>query len=151
MSPVSDLLVITDDDGDELVLDIGPGIVSLVANEPGVMLRGQKLDLLREALDRAAMPGQAAEPAGRGRVLAACRSCSAAIEWGKDPAGKRVPVDADGRADGNLAVQEAAGGGPLHVRYLRKDGVLTHHEWRATSHFATCPDAAKWRERGAVT
>jgi hypothetical protein len=87
------------------------------------------------------------EPAGRGRVLAACRSCGAAIEWGRDPAGKRVPVNAYGDENGNLAVQEARGGG-LHVRYLRKDGALTVHEWRATSHFASCPDAAKWRERG---
>jgi len=58
VSPVPDLLVITDDDCDELTADIGPGVVSLVANEPGVILRGQKLDQLREALDRAAMPGQ---------------------------------------------------------------------------------------------
>jgi hypothetical protein len=54
----SELVVITDDDGDELAVDMGPGIVGLVANEPGVVLRGAKLDALRELLDRAAMPGQ---------------------------------------------------------------------------------------------
>lgn len=89
------------------------------------------------------------------RQATACGSCGAAIYWAKDPNGKRVPVDAEGRADGNLAVQ--AGGpagkpsGALRVRYLRKDGVLTVHEWHATSHFATCPDAEAWLARGTRT
>lgn len=105
-------------------------------------------DKLRELLDRAAMPGQA--PAGPAAKTAACRSCGAEIHWGRDAAGKRVPVDAAPREDGNLAVQLQAAGGELHVRTLRKDGVLTVHEWRAVSHFATCPDAQKWRERGSA-
>lgn len=72
----SELVVITDDDGDELVVDMGPGIVGLVANEPGVVLRGAKLDALRELLDRAAMPGQVS-------VLAyPCCKCCADADMG---------------------------------------------------------------------
>lgn len=78
---------------------------------------------------------------------AACKSCGAPINWGTDPQGKSIPVDPGEREDGNLAVQERFGGG-LHVRYLRKGGVLTVHERRTTSHFATCPDRDQWRERG---
>jgi hypothetical protein len=78
--------------------------------------------------------------------MAECRSCRAPVDWAKDPAGKLVPVDPGERANGNLAVQEVAG--VTHVRYLRKDGVLSDGERRTTSHFATCPQADKWRGRG---
>lgn len=74
----SELVVITDDDGDELVLDIGPGIVGLVANEPGVVLRGAKLDALRELLDRAAMPGQVSRKRGNHGPGCGCTPCKAA-------------------------------------------------------------------------
>jgi hypothetical protein len=80
-------------------------------------------------------------------VADCCKSCDAPIIWAKDPAGQPVPVDQGEREDGNLAVQHARGGG-FHVRPLLEDGALTVHEWRAASHYATCPDAEQWRERG---
>ena len=40
-----------------------------------------------------------------------CRSCGAAVLWCVTPAGKKAPIDRDGK-----------------------------------SHFATCPDADKWRQ-----
>lgn len=43
---------------------------------------------------------------------ARCRSCGAEVLWTTTPAGKRSPLDRDGK-----------------------------------SHFATCPDAARWRKR----
>ena len=50
-------LVITDDYGDKLLVVLAHGTVGLAADSPGVVLRGEKLDQLRELLDRAAMPG----------------------------------------------------------------------------------------------
>ncbi len=102
-----------------------------------------QLDLFDESANTS-RPDPGARPA------ALCGSCNAPIVWAKDPAGKSIPVNHGSDPGGNLAVQEARGGG-LHVRYLRRDSVLTVHEWRATSHFASCPDAAKWRERGSGT
>lgn len=51
-----------------------------------------------------------------------CRSCGAAIVWGKTPASKAVPL--------SVAAIETRDG----VRY-------------ALSHFADCPDAKKWSKR----
>jgi hypothetical protein len=82
--------------------------------------------------------------------MANCKSCGAAIDWAVDPAGKRIPVDTGQREDGTLAVQPL-GGGALAVRYMRKGSVLSVDEYRAVSHYATCPDAKAWRERGSAS
>lgn len=79
--------------------------------------------------------------------MAACKSCGVAIDWAVDPKGKRVPVDQGTRHDGNLAVRQIAPGS-LAVRYLRSRDTTLHGERRTTSHFATCPDAQQWRDRG---
>jgi hypothetical protein len=67
-----------------------------------------------------------------------CRACGAPIKWLRMPSGKAMPVDAKAvrragtavlwREDGRQALPGA-------------DGYTEGHE----SHFATCPDAARFR------
>lgn len=54
-----------------------------------------------------------------------CRSCKAAIVWFKSDAGKNIPIDA--------------------ATVLPEDQQLELP--RHVSHFATCPDAAKFRRK----
>lgn len=62
-----------------------------------------------------------------------CRSCRAPIVWLTTEKGHLIPVDAE--------------------TYIHGDGVSTHGVDRFSplrghvSHFATCPDATKWRKR----
>ena len=73
-----------------------------------------------------------ADSRGPGR----CRSCGAAIEWAEVVAsGRRMPFD------GRLA--------PVESRQHPENGrVVEIVDLDATtSHFATCPDAARWRRR----
>jgi hypothetical protein len=75
--------------------------------------------------------------------MSTCLSCHAPIVWGVTGTGKRIPVDPDPVADGNLAI------GPESVpriRYLQKDDTVRTSEWRGVSHFATCPDARLHRK-----
>ena len=68
---------------------------------------------------------------GRGE----CRSCHARITWAETLKGKRMPFD------GELVIVRMEGN-PIDgrvVEYLDTD--IT------PSHFATCPDAQKWRRR----
>lgn len=71
--------------------------------------------------------------------MANCRSCSAPIEWAEwADSGKAVPLDVDPAENGNLAVVA----GKVH-RFTADDARLGRE--RRVSHFATCPDAGKWR------
>ena len=79
--------------------------------------------------------------------MASCKSCGAEIDWAVDTAGKRIPVDQGEREDGNVAVFRPADNSGLIARYL-KHGEQLIDERRTVSHFATCPQAEKWRERG---
>lgn len=56
---------------------------------------------------------------------AKCRSCGAEIVWLKTDAGKNMPVDAETVVD---------------------EGATIFDPDQMTSHFATCPDAAKHRK-----
>lgn len=67
-----------------------------------------------------------------GTPAAECRSCSAEIYWITTPAGKRMPVDCD--VDGGYSPDATRG--PA----LDPNG-------HGVSHFATCPQAGKWRQR----
>jgi hypothetical protein len=57
--------------------------------------------------------------------MAKCRSCGAEIVWLKTDAGKSIPVDAESVVD---------------------PGAMIFDPDQMTSHFATCPDAQKWRK-----
>lgn len=65
-----------------------------------------------------AAPGEYLVPVGAEPKQ--CRSCGAAIAWGKSPSGHPVPLDLD------------------HVRVI---GGQRH----ATTHFAYCPHGPHWR------
>jgi hypothetical protein len=64
---------------------------------------------------------------------ARCRSCGAAIVWATTPTGSKIPLDTT----------------PIPI--ARELDLFTSCElWtvdlsQASSHFATCPDAARWR------
>lgn len=75
--------------------------------------------------------------------MARCSTCDAPVIWAKFGAtGKRVPLDVAPRADGNLTTTGAdRDGTPLVVMA----GEATPITERYTTHFATCPDAAKHR------
>jgi hypothetical protein len=60
------------------------------------------------------------------RRITRCRSCHAKIIWFKTAAGKNMPVDADTVEPGDDELD------------------LDRHQ----SHFASCPDANKFRKRG---
>lgn len=75
--------------------------------------------------------------------MAKCFSCGAEIVWALTEKGKRMPVDAEPVADGNLELdvrtdpplaivhgQPTLDGGPRYV-----------------SHFATCPNADRHRQQ----
>jgi hypothetical protein len=70
-------------------------------------------------------------------MSAHCKSCGAAIEWVKSAkTGKAMPLDAAPAADGNLVVID----GVAHAAMVGEGP-------RRKSHFATCPQAASWRQR----
>jgi hypothetical protein len=72
--------------------------------------------------------------------VSACRSCGAEVFWAVTASGKRMPVDADVTADGNVSI------GPDGLAYVVPAGHVASPAYpRYTSHFATCPNAAHHR------
>ncbi len=71
--------------------------------------------------------------------MATCKSCDAPIEWATSATtGKAMPLDVGDTPNGNLVVVQGS------VRaFTAEDERL--HRVRRTSHFATCPQAGKWR------
>jgi len=71
------------------------------------------------------------------RQMARCRSCDAVIEWAvTSPRGRRMPFNAP-----IVLTTTFDALAPVGVLYVDMD--------RTTSHFATCPDAARWRRNTA--
>ena len=66
-----------------------------------------------------------------------CRECRTQIHWVKTPRGKNMPLDMHRVAGGNVEVDENN-----QAVFVRKDG-LPHF----ISHWATCPDADKFRKK----
>jgi len=73
-----------------------------------------------------------------------CQSCGAPIIWTITAKNKRMPVDAEPDLEGLLVLDEGPDG---TVRSCVSSSLLTSlfQEVRYTSHFATCPEAARWR------
>jgi hypothetical protein len=71
-----------------------------------------------------------------------CRSCGAPVVWCKTADGKRMPVDAGPTPDGNLIVFAASG----EVRSVAAADRPTFAGQLHKSHFASCPQAGKWRK-----
>lgn len=72
---------------------------------------------------------------------AACRSCGAAVVWAVTDAGKRMPIDPEPVVVGNLILDQRDG----QYRVRSAPPVATPLPKRWVSHFATCPQADKWR------
>lgn len=71
-----------------------------------------------------------------------CRSCHAPILWAESVGShKRMPLDAAPSPEGTVYLS-AEPDGKTYARVMNKG---RFPEMR-TSHFATCPDAAKWRK-----
>lgn len=83
----------------------------------------------------------------------ACRSCGAPIRWAVNPAtGKQIPFDAAESPDGThllvpvpVGLDRADRWTAVYVPPARREAVK---DPRFVSHFATCPDAAKFRGGG---
>lgn len=67
-----------------------------------------------------------------GTQASECRSCKATVYWIVTPSGKRMPVDCE--VDGGYSPFKGVPG----------DG---EQDGSGVSHFATCPQAAQWRQR----
>lgn len=64
--------------------------------------------------------------------MSACRTCGASILFMRTREGRTIPVNEDSVNDESVSVSE--------------DGILIFNPKTMTSHFATCPDAQKWRK-----
>jgi hypothetical protein len=73
-----------------------------------------------------------------------CRSCKAKIVWAETLKGRRMPLDPKPVADGNVEVKERGRALPLAIVMTN---VPTGGALRFKSHFATCPQASKWRSQ----
>ncbi len=82
---------------------------------------------------------------------ARCRSCGAPIIWARTEAGKPMPVDADPIDGGNVLLVATGTATPIARSHPavdpRIDGLAVEAAPRHTSHFATCPQAGKWRRK----
>jgi hypothetical protein len=81
-----------------------------------------------------------------------CRSCEASIYWVFTEHGKRMPIDADPSAAGNVVLTVRLGGRiavVLPPESLFEDEAITElrQQARYTSHFVTCPHADEWRSK----
>lgn len=85
--------------------------------------------------------------------MAKCRSCDAEITWAWTTGGKKMPVDTEPNPNrGNLVLLRSHDpDGPLVLALsdLTQEARIAaaRHEVLYVSHFATCPEAATWRER----
>ena len=75
-----------------------------------------------------------------------CRSCGAEIRWAVTDNGKRIPLDAEPRDDGNVHIYNRV----AYVLDVNGAAIVEHRrsgDSLYVSHFATCKDAPKWRSK----
>lgn len=73
-----------------------------------------------------------------------CRSCHASIIWAKTEGRKMMPVDAEPVEDGNIEL--TATGNPWPMASPYPPAGFPRADLLYVSHYATCPDAEKWRK-----
>jgi len=87
-----------------------------------------------------------------------CRACDAQIVWAVTEGGRRMPVDAELRPDGNIVLVHREVGRPPTVRVVGKperDELAAQAARRGeelrlfVSHFASCPEAEQFRRVAA--
>lgn len=71
-----------------------------------------------------------------------CKSCDATIIWAITDHGKSMPIDAQPSANGNVELRLDHGGAYRAKVHAGPNG---HTGQLHTSHFVTCPNAAKHR------
>ena len=86
-------------------------------------------------------------------IVSPCSKCEAPMIWCVSTNGKKMPLDADPDEDGTfLLVESPDNGDLLAVFHKRALEYMSQRELeealRYTSHFATCPDADRFRRRG---
>ena len=78
---------------------------------------------------------------------ARCRSCQAPIRWVITKAnGRRMPLDPEPVADGNVFVIGTQDGMPLVEVALMSEAVPASEALRYVSHFVSCPQRGEWRK-----
>jgi len=78
--------------------------------------------------------------------LSKCASCHASIYWASTRIGRAMPIDAEPSDDGNVALVWSERLNRI-VCHVVADRAGFGHPLR-TSHFATCPDADRFRRKG---
>lgn len=81
-----------------------------------------------------------------------CRSCKAPIVWAvTSKTGARIPLDPDRHPNCNVVVIGSANGVVPLVLVLTNEELARAQSYGVTalfrSHFASCPDADKWRRQ----
>lgn len=71
-------------------------------------------------------------------IIVKCRSCGAPITWALTESGKRMPIDVEPAADGNLMFLTSVLGVQTPQVMQARDALGGA---RYKSHFATCPNA----------
>ena len=79
--------------------------------------------------------------------LGICRSCGASVIWCTTVKNKPMPVDAEPVADGNLVLSDDFGRSDVPAAFPALPMDKAAGDTLYKSHFATCPDAGKWRNR----
>lgn len=130
------------------------------ASPPAPETAGQKPGRVAYSADPIghALPGHARRPpVGSGPATSApgapgahdvCKAkrCGVKIRWAKTDTGETIPVDYAPDPAGNL-VRYMRSRGDWRVRVVKDGEVLDPSLTRWTSHFATCPEATKFRRR----
>lgn len=74
--------------------------------------------------------------------MSRCRSCDAPVLWARTVTGKLIPLDTEPSDGGNLVLDDG--------RALIYDHTTSNEMFAPplyVSHFATCPQADRWRRR----
>jgi hypothetical protein len=75
-----------------------------------------------------------------------CKSCGADVIWTVTENNMRMQVDAEPNLKGRFMLREpVSGGAPLSVHVNLFSDTDGDDGLRYVPHFATCPDADKWR------
>lgn len=76
-----------------------------------------------------------------------CRACPAAIRWVTTSAGRKMPIDAEpDEHKGNIILKINSSGDDIAHYIDRKTSKVAGPFY--TSHFATCPEAQRFRKKG---
>ncbi len=81
------------------------------------------------------------------RAKPRCRSCDQEVTWVVTEAGRFMPLDPIPTAVGNVVLVDGPGGSKV-ARVVDSLGDGVEPRWR--SHFATCPQAKRWRRPRGV-